>query len=390
VASRNGPTERIMDDQLYRDIVSGRRCGAAAAVVRGGLRAASVPYSVAVRLRNRAYDLGLKRTYRVEVPVVSVGNLTLGGTGKTPLVEHLARWFRAAGLRVCILSRGYGAADGAANDEAQVLAENLPEVPHLQGRDRVALARRAIDVHHAQVLLLDDGFQHRRLARDLDLVILDALDPLGGNNLFPRGLLREPLSSLRRADLILLNRADLLSDRQRQRIHDYCAAAAGRDLTGRLPWIEIAQRPCGFTGKRGVTSAQRAAWNTERRIGRGECWNDSVWHSALRTRSVPRSIALPRSAASATRQGSAVRWSSSAGTSGASASFPTITHTRPPTSRRSPHGPPRSTSRRSSPPKRTSSSSTRPPWAAVRCWRWPSKSPCSTARICWRGSLARL
>jgi len=110
-------------------------------------------------------------------------------------------------VRVTILSRGYGA-DRGPNDEALVLEDNLTDVPHLQGADRVALAEVAVEELEAELLILDDGFQHRRLARDLDLVLLDATDPFGRGRLFPRGLLREPPSSLARADAVLLTRCD--------------------------------------------------------------------------------------------------------------------------------------------------------------------------------------
>ena len=119
------------------------------------------------------------------MPVVSIGNLTLGGTGKTPMVEWVARWSRERDLRVAILSRGYGG-DGGVNDEAMVLEENLPDVPHLQDPDRVRMASIAVEELESQMLILDDGFQHRRLARDLDIVLLDALDPFGIGRIFPR------------------------------------------------------------------------------------------------------------------------------------------------------------------------------------------------------------
>ena len=109
--------------------------------------------------------------------------------------------------RVAILSRGYGGPDGGGrNDEALVLEENLPDVPQLQGADRVALAHVAVEELESEVLVLDDGFQHRRLARDLDVVLIDATNPWGHGHLFPRGLLREPVSSLRRADVLVLTR----------------------------------------------------------------------------------------------------------------------------------------------------------------------------------------
>ena len=195
----------------FHDLIRGRRRGFGPALARLGLTAASVPYGTAVRLRNRLYDAGWKARLRAAVPVVSVGNLTLGGTGKTPCVEYLARFYRDRDVRVAILSRGYGGS-GAANDEALVLEENLPDVPHLQGADRVALAGVAVEELEAELLILDDGFQHRRLARDLDVVLLDATDPFGQGRLLPRGLLREPASSLRRADAVLVSRCDQVAE----------------------------------------------------------------------------------------------------------------------------------------------------------------------------------
>jgi tetraacyldisaccharide 4'-kinase len=165
--------------------------------------------------RNRRYDTGRAEVVRVQAPVVSVGNLTLGGTGKTPMVEWLARWFRARDVRVTLVSRGYGAQQGARNDEALELEQRLPDVPHLQDADRAAAAAMAIEEFAAQLILLDDGFQHRRLARDLDIVLLDASEPFGYGHVFPRGLLREPLRGLQRAQVVVLSRADMVDASRR-------------------------------------------------------------------------------------------------------------------------------------------------------------------------------
>ncbi len=219
----------------YLALVRGEKRGPWAALQRLGLFAASFPYAIAVRLRNLAYDRGWLSAHRAGVPVVSVGNLTTGGTGKTPCVEYVARHYRQQEVRVAILSRGYGG-EGGRNDEALVLEENLPDVPHLQGADRVRWARAAVEELDSEVLLLDDGFQHRRLARDLDLVLLDATDPWGQGRLLPRGLLREPISGLRRAGVILLTRCDQASD-----------LAALRRRVGRIapgvPVVETTHRP---------------------------------------------------------------------------------------------------------------------------------------------------
>jgi len=282
----------------FRDLVSGRRRGPWAALLRSGLRAAEVPYTWAVRRRNRRYQSGAAAVYRVAVPVVSVGNLTLGGTGKTPMVQWLARWLAGRQVAVGIVSRGYGAgarcqvsggseremgseapglrpgdhgspytgqaAGGTPapqNDEALELAWNLPGVPHVQDPDRVAAARRAIDEFHCRVILLDDGFQHRRIARDLDLVLLDALEPLGFGHVFPRGTLREPLEGLARADVVALSRADLIGPDQRGEIR--CQV---EHYAPRAQWMELAHWPETLVGfpkpaDGPVARAPRAGWS---------------------------------------------------------------------------------------------------------------------------------
>jgi tetraacyldisaccharide 4'-kinase len=222
----------------FRELVSGERQGVTANILRSILRVVEAPYSSAVAWRNRQYDRGRKEVQRVGVPVISVGNLTLGGTGKTPMVEWLARWFLDRGVRVAIVSRGYGSKAGSSNDEALELAEKLPGVPHVQNPDRVAAARAAIAEHNCRLILLDDAFQHRRIHRDIDIVLLDALEPFGYGHLFPRGMLREPLSSLRRADVVALSRADLIDGNERSRIQTVVRRHAPDAL-----WIECSHAP---------------------------------------------------------------------------------------------------------------------------------------------------
>jgi tetraacyldisaccharide 4'-kinase len=225
----------------FRDLVSGNRRGLGASLARGVLRIAEVPYSVAVRLRNRRFDRSDALIERVAVPVISVGNLTLGGTGKTPMVEWLCRWLRAAGLRVTIISRGYRSPDGAVNDEAMELEQKLNDVPHVQNADRVSAAKMAIEEFECQVIVLDDAFQHRRIARDLDIVLLDSLEPFGFEHVVPRGTLREPVSGLSRADCVVLTRADMLVPEDRQRIR-----ARVERLAPQAIWAECIHRPGGL------------------------------------------------------------------------------------------------------------------------------------------------
>jgi tetraacyldisaccharide 4'-kinase len=217
--------------EAYHALIRGRRRGPVAALARAGLRVACGPYALGVLWRNRQYDRGRRPIHRANAPVVSIGNLTLGGTGKTPCVEYVARFYRELGIPVAILSRGYGG-KGGPNDEAMVLEENLPDVPHLQGADRVALAVAAEEELEAELLVLDDGFQHRRLHRDLDIVLIDATCPPRRDFLFPRGTLREPPSSLKRAGAVLLTRCDQVESDEVNTIRDW--------VKDRFPSVPIA------------------------------------------------------------------------------------------------------------------------------------------------------
>lgn len=219
---------------------------------RGGavelLRLPAALWRAASALRNSAYDRGLLPAARVDAPVVSVGNLTVGGTGKTPMVAWIVRELGRRGLRAGILSRGYGARDAAGrSDEARLLARLCPDAPHELDPDRVRGARRLVD-RGVDAVVLDDGFQHRRLARDLDLVLVDACRPFGlaaprGGGapvraLLPRGLLREPPAGLARAHALVLTRVD----RAAPAAVSALAAELGALAPG-LPVIETAHRP---------------------------------------------------------------------------------------------------------------------------------------------------
>ena len=189
-------------------------------------------YGALVRTRLRLYRSGLLKTENVGAPVISVGNITAGGTGKTPLVEWAARALAGEGRRACVLTRGYGraderrrvvASDGRSvladavecGDEPRLLAEKLLGAASVVcDRDRVAAARWAREHLGADAFVLDDGFQHLRIARDLDIVTLDATAPWGGGHLLPRGRLREPPGSLARADCVVITRAAPRSPRR--------------------------------------------------------------------------------------------------------------------------------------------------------------------------------
>lgn len=189
------------------------------------LRPLSPFYALAMRLRAYGYHNGLFARIRLPVPVISVGNLTLGGTGKTPLVIHIAKALQGMGLRPAVLSRGYkGRARGPVNvvsdgkqvlldaasagDEARLLASVLPGVPVITGAKRAVTGDYAVRSLQANVLLLDDGFQHLAVERDLDLVLFRANTLLGSGWVFPGGELREPMSALGRAQAFVITDVD--------------------------------------------------------------------------------------------------------------------------------------------------------------------------------------
>lgn len=182
-------------------------------------------YGIGVNCRTQLFRNRWRVSHRLPCKVVSIGNITLGGTGKTPMSVYMARLIHGFGCRVAIVSRGYKGlaeknggvvSDGqallmdpsSAGDEPFLMAQQLLPlgIPVIVGRDRVRAGRRAVQRYQTEVIVLDDGFQHVRLARDLDIVLLDAQQPFGNGYLVPRGTLREPLSSLSRADACLLTR----------------------------------------------------------------------------------------------------------------------------------------------------------------------------------------
>lgn len=168
----------------------------------------SVPYGAAVRLRARAYRTRLLKQQKLEGIVVSVGNLTVGGTGKTPLVAWIAERLASEGKRVGILTRGYRGESSDTSDEVKLLRARLGERVEIGvGADRAAKGRE-LGKLGLEWFVLDDGFQHLRLARDVEIVLIDATNPFGGGHLLPAGRLREPKSALGRADLIVITRSE--------------------------------------------------------------------------------------------------------------------------------------------------------------------------------------
>jgi tetraacyldisaccharide 4'-kinase len=229
-----------MNQNSYYKLISGKSQGLLAGLAFISLIAVSKIYNVIIRLRNYFYNKHIFAIHHTDAKVISIGNITAGGTGKTPLVTWLCNEItsdqktKTNGYKLAILTRGYkttqsnvlsnteGSKLRTQNyiDEPAVLAENCHQASIVINPDRVMGASQAIGKFAANVLVMDDGFQHRRLARDLDIVTIDATCPFGYERLIPAGLLREPVKSLKRAHAIVLTRCDHVSETQIKQIEN--------------------------------------------------------------------------------------------------------------------------------------------------------------------------
>ncbi len=199
-------------EERYLKIISGESRGLGASITRGVLALAEVPYRCVMAARNGLYDAGIFRSSDLGRPTISVGNITAGGTGKTPVVKWLASHLATAGRHPATLLRGYRKTDAGMSDEARLLADALPGVAVIANPDRIAGAAQALTQYPAtDSFILDDGMQHRRAMRNFELVLIHAANPFGFGHVHPRGLLREPMSGLARADAILLTHASEIS-----------------------------------------------------------------------------------------------------------------------------------------------------------------------------------
>lgn len=208
-----------MNQEDYRKLVSGQKKGFGPALLRLLLGILACPYALIIRLRNLLYSKGLFKSHQASAAIISIGNITAGGTGKTPLVIWLCN--QIAGddndYRAAILTRGYKAGRGPLLDEPAILAESCLDARVVVNPDRAAGAAEAI-AFDANVMVMDDGFQHRRLARDLDIVAIDATMPFGYGKILPAGLLREPVAGLKRAGAVVITRSDQATDAQLEQI----------------------------------------------------------------------------------------------------------------------------------------------------------------------------
>jgi tetraacyldisaccharide 4'-kinase len=237
-----GNKHKIEDMEAYLlDVIEGRRTGKSATLLRGILRVLSWIFVVIVQVRLWLYRHRIIRANTLGCQVISVGNLTVGGTGKTPVVEVFARNLQEQGRKVAILSRGYKSkelpflqkmsqrittgkietpprvvSDGkrllldshTAGDEPYMLASNLPDVSVVVDKDRVKAGKYAIKELGCDTLILDDGFQYLKLGHRLDIALVDRTNPFGGGHLLPRGLLREPMRNIKRAGFIFITKCD--------------------------------------------------------------------------------------------------------------------------------------------------------------------------------------
>lgn len=222
------------------------------------LRVLSVLYEAGVRLKLFCYNAGIVPRTKLDCCVISIGNITVGGTGKTPTAQKVALMIQKLGYRVVILNRGYRShweekigvvSDGKkiymtayeAGDEAFLMAKQLPGIPVVIGKERAITGQFAVDKFKAEVIILDDGYQHWQLYRDLDVVLVDTLNMFGNGCILPRGTLREPLNNLSRAGLFLLTKCDQSSPISRatlcDTLHRYAPAA---------PIAESIHKPCDY------------------------------------------------------------------------------------------------------------------------------------------------
>ncbi len=261
-----GRLQEYLQEYILDAIGEPGRAGVGASLTRGMLGGLAGLYDGGLEAYLAAEKAGLRKRARLPVPVVSIGNLSVGGTGKTPMTQWVCRQLAQEGRRVAVLSRGHGGAsqsvrvvsDAAgtvlrpaadAGDEPTLLAQTLPGVPVLVGKDRRVSGREALRRFDLDALILDDGFQFWQLARDLDIVLLDAKRPFGNGFPLPRGLLREPKRHLARAGVVVATRAGGLTGAERRSLTGQVSALAP---AARLFFAD--HRPAGWVRAEALSS----------------------------------------------------------------------------------------------------------------------------------------
>lgn len=194
--------------EYFYNLITGERRVLLGPILRPFLLLASYLFFALVKTRVFLYRYGILRSHKLPLPVISIGNITWGGTGKTPLVESVLKWLHDKGLQAVLLTRGYG------EDENLVLSSSMPYVQVLSGKNRLSNALSYLKRNKADVFVLDDGFQHLKIKRDIDIATLNAQVPFGNKRLIPAGCLREPLNSLRRANMVVITKSDLTGERE--------------------------------------------------------------------------------------------------------------------------------------------------------------------------------
>jgi len=212
-----------LQDYLLR-VISGQKKGFVSTLICLLLSVLEILYLIIINIRYFVYNTGIKKSKKLPCKVISIGNITAGGTGKTPLVKLVAEVCKEKHLSTVIINSGYKAentearivydgekmlvSEEEAGDEALMLSQLLSGVPVITGKDRYLAGKLALEEFTPELILLDDGFQHWQLARDKDIVLIDASNPFAYRHLLPRGLLREPLKALKRADLFLITKVN--------------------------------------------------------------------------------------------------------------------------------------------------------------------------------------
>ncbi len=197
-----------MKDYLY-NLATDRVGGFFAFLLKIPLLLLSFVYGALIRGLILFYS---SRQIKLSCKVISVGNITVGGTGKTPLVEFVCRFLKGKGRKVAVLSRGYKKLKDSLGDEPAMLFKNLEDIPVIVDKDRVRGAKRAIEEYGVDTVILDDGMQQWRIIKDLEIIAISAPQGFGNRHMLPRGILREPLCSLARADILFLTKINLTND----------------------------------------------------------------------------------------------------------------------------------------------------------------------------------